>query len=96
MGSMMYSNRILSKGVITDLSNGFSLGGIPFSVYLRKKTISNLNNDALLNCRLICDKDYCNSPVPIGDWSPEAIVSIAPDAIDLDEYELYWGAGETI
>ena len=27
----MYSLRILSKGKVTDLSNGFALGGVPFT-----------------------------------------------------------------
>lgn len=29
--------RIIAKGRITDLSKGFSLGGVPFSVYVRSK-----------------------------------------------------------
>lgn len=92
----MYSLRILSKGQVTDLSNGFDLGGKMFSVYVRKKTIAGMDADVLLNCKLICDTSFGVIPVPVGDWTPAAIVKIAPNAIDLQSYEIYWGAGETI
>lgn len=36
----MYSLRILSKGRVADLSQGFNLGGVPFSVFVRPKTTS--------------------------------------------------------
>lgn len=96
MDNAMYSLRILSKGQITDLSNGFDLGGKLFSVYVRKKTITEATTDVLLNCKLICDENFGVIPVPVGDWTPAAIVKIAPNAIDLQNYEIYWGAGETI
>ncbi len=38
----MYSLRILSKGQITDLSSGFSLGGKPFSIFVRSKMPSDV------------------------------------------------------
>jgi hypothetical protein len=91
----MYSQRILSKGQIADLTNGFSLNGIPFSIYVRKKTVS-LETDLLVNCQLICDNEPGEIPVPVGDWTPAAIVKIAPGAIALSEYSVYWGAGEKI
>lgn len=87
--------RILSHGQITDLSRGFNLGGIPFSVYVRAKNAS-MESDTLIKCKLICDKEPGNLPVPISDWTPAMIVSITPDAISLDNYDVFWGAGETI
>ena len=84
----MYSLRILSKGKVTDLSNGFALGGVPFTVFVRPST--------LLKCKLICDKEFGMFPVPIGDWTPGAITVISPNGIDLSVYDVYWGAGETI
>jgi hypothetical protein len=95
MSSEMYSLRILSKGQITDLSKGFGLNGIPFSIYVRKKTVS-LETDLLVGCQLICDDRFSEIPVPVGDWTPAAIVKIAPGAIALSEYDVYWGAGEKI
>lgn len=91
----MYSLRILSKGKITDLSNGFDLGGVPFSIYVRKKTVS-MEPDLIVKCQLICDLKSGDFPVPVGDWTPAAIAKISPNAIDVMAYDVYWGAGQTI
>lgn len=85
--------RLIAKGSITDLSKGFSLDGVPFSVYVRSKENTMLS-DALLECRLIGDKAVGALPVPIGDWTPAMIAYISPNAIDLQKYEVYWGASE--
>ena len=61
----MYSLRILSKGKVTDLSNGFALGGVPFTV-VRPKEVT-METSTLLKCKLICDKEFSMFPVPIGD-----------------------------
>lgn len=91
----MYSLRILSKGRVSDLSKGFTLGGVPFSVFVRPKK-ANMETNILMPCKLICDKESGAFPVPLGDWTPGAIVSISPNAISLADYEIYWGAGELI
>lgn len=86
--------RILAKGQVTNLTGkGFRLGGTPFSIFLRRKA-GVVENDTLVNCRLICDKEYGDFPVVIGDWTPAMIVAIAPAGIDLAKYEVYWGASE--
>ena len=85
--------RIIAKGRISDLSKGFSLDGVPFSVYVRSKENTMLS-DTLLECRLIGDKAVGALPVPIGDWTPAMIAYISPNAIDLQKYEVYWGASE--
>ena len=85
--------RLIAKGSITDLSKGFSLDGVPFSVYVRSKENTMLS-DTLLECRLIGDREVGALPVPIGDWSPAMIAYISPNAIDLQKYEVYWGASE--
>lgn len=85
--------RLIAKGTVTDLSKGCSLGGVPFSVYVRSKENTMLN-DTLLDCRLIGDKEASALPVPIGDWTPAMIAYISPNAIDLQKYEVYWGASE--
>ena len=90
----MYSLRILSKGKITDLSKGFSLG-VPFTVFVKPKKAV-METCTLLNCKLICDKQAGELPVLAGDWTPGAISSISPNGIDLSEYDVYWGAGEKI
>ena len=86
--------RLIAKGSITDLSKGFALkGGVPFSVYVRSKENTMLS-DTLLDCRLIGDRERGAFPVPIGDWTPAMIAYISPNAIDLQKYEVYWGASE--
>lgn len=85
--------RLIAKGSITDLSKGFSLGGAPFSVYVRSKENTMLS-DTLLDCRLIGDNETGDLPVPIGDWTPAMIAYISPNAIDLGKFEVYWGASE--
>lgn len=87
--------RIISKGKIDTLTGrGFTLGGVPFSIYVRHKS-GLVENDTVVNCRLIGDNHYGDFPVPVGDWTPGMIVAIAPDAINLTHYDVYWGASET-
>lgn len=88
------SIRILSHGRITDLKKGFKLqDGSSFSVFVRQKKINTMDTNVLMACKLLGDKGASPLPVPIGDWSPAMIVEISPDAISLDEYEVYWGSG---
>ena len=84
--------RILSHGQITDLSEGYR-ADYPFSVYLRPKEGVEYQDDVLVKCRCMCDKELSDLPVAVGDWTTAAIVELAPDAIPLDEYDVYWGAG---
>lgn len=70
--------RIVAKGRIKDLSKGFRLPeSLPFSIYLRSKT-GVVENDTLIQCRLICDKEIGDFPVPVGDWTPGKIVALPP------------------
>lgn len=55
-----------------------------------------MDHDTVVNCKCLCDKEASYLPVPIGDWTPAAIVEISPNAISLSDYDVYWGAGETI
>lgn len=52
--------------------------------------------NTLIKCKLICDDAAGNFPVPLGDWTPGAVTEISPGAVDLEEYDLFWGAGEKI
>lgn len=95
MEATMYSLRILSKGKIKDLSKGFRLpDGVPFSVFVRSKKPT-MDSDIVIQCKLIGDQASGEFPVPVGDWTPGAIVSINPNAIDLKNYDVFWGSGET-
>ena len=84
--------RILSHGQITDLSQGYK-ADYPFSIYMRPKEGVEYQDDVLVRCRCMCDKEMSDLPVAVGDWTTAAIVELAPDAIPLDEYDVYWGAG---
>ena len=95
MENSMQSLRILSKGRIIDLSQGFSLGGRVFSIFVKLKAAT-METNTLVKCKLICDDAESDFPVPIGDWTPGAIVKISPNGISLADFDVYWGAGETI
>ena len=85
--------KVCSHGKIVDLRGGFSLKHqVPFSVYVRPKS-DTLMTDIVITARCICDSEVSELPVPLSDWSPAAIVELAPNAISLDEYDVYWGAG---
>jgi len=85
--------RVLSHGKISDLSSGFSLPqNVPFSVYVRPKS-TKTESDIVISARCVCDDDVADLPVPFNDWTPAAIVAIAPNAISLTDYDVYWGAG---
>lgn len=91
----MQTLRILSHGQVSDLTNGFSLGGKPFTVFVRPKALT-MESNVILPCKLICDNEAGDLPVPVGDWTPAEIVEISPNAISLGDYDVYWGSGETI
>lgn len=93
MEQTMQRLRILSKGQIKDLSSGFSLKGEPFSVFVRVKGMADMQTSTIAQCKLMCDKETGDFPLPIGDWTPAAIVEIAPNGVDLEKYDLFWGAG---
>ena len=90
----MYSLRILSKGKVTDLSNGFALGGVPFTVFVRPKEVT-METSTLLKCKLI-DKEFSMFPYLSGLDARSDKAVISPNGIDLSVYDVYWGAGETI
>jgi len=97
----MSAARILSHGEVTDLSEGFSLKGeVPFSILiLPAAAIDNTEVETpekfavLLNCELYLDKSESPLPVILGQWSEAAMLRIAPDALNLTDYRLFWGAG---
>ena len=90
----MSAGRIVSKGKICDLSKGFRLKeGKPFSVYVRPKTLSTLERDVMLNCKLYAEDEFSDVPVTLFSWVELCIVEIAPQCGLLNSYDIYWGAG---
>lgn len=93
---MINDLKILSHGKVADLSNGFSLtDGKCFSICVVPKTAT-MDLGLTVNCRLICDGESSPLPVFFNDWAPAKIQYIAPNAISLADYDVYWGAHETI
>ncbi len=96
VNEFMSGGRIVAHGKITDLSVGFSLpGGIPFTVYARPK-YSSSQIDTVLNVKSYQNEDFAEAPLLLNDWSPLAIVEIAPDISIWEQFDLYWGSGSSI
>lgn len=90
----MFVSRITSKGKVESLANGFKLqDGQPFSVYIRPKTLTTLERDVLLDCRLYCEEQSSPVPVPLFTWVELEVLEIAPSEKLLESYDIYWGAG---
>lgn len=90
----MSAGRIVSKGKISDLSKGFRLKeSRPFSVYVRPQTLSTLERDVMLNCKLYAEEEFSEVPVTLFSWVELCIIEIAPSAELLNSYDIYWGAG---
>lgn len=87
--------RILSHGKISSLSSGFDLGGSTFSICVVPKNAT-MNLGTTVNCRCICDSEASALPVTFWNWTPASIQQIPADGISLSDYDVYWGAGETI
>lgn len=96
VSEFMSGGRIVAHGKITDLSDGFKLSnGVPFSVYVRpKNNVSAL--DTIINAKCYQDEECSEAPVPLNDWSPMAIVELAPDTELLKSYDVYWGSGQSV
>lgn len=93
ISEFMNGGRIVSHGKISDLSNGFKLpGDVPFSVYVRPK-FSTSTLDTVIAVRCSQDEQPSEAPVPFNDWTPMAIVELAPDTEVLASNDIYWGSG---
>lgn len=88
--------RIMSHGQIADLAGGFKLTyGIPFSVFIAPKA-GVAHSTLLVDCQLYQDNASSPCPINTGDWCEPSILEIAIDAIDLTDYDVFWGAGHNV
>lgn len=88
----MSTGRVLAHGKITSLASAFSLpGGVPFSIFINKLT--GTNDILTVNCKCYLDNTASALPVVVGKWDEAAVSEIAAGAINLTQYEVYWGAG---
>lgn len=91
----LYAGRLLAHGKISaaQMEAGFSLKTQePFSICVvpKEATTSTL---ILVDLMLLHDDESSDFPCPLGDWTPGAIKKIAPDAINLADYDVYWASG---
>jgi hypothetical protein len=92
----MFAGRLSAHGQITDLSEGFKIdAALPFSICVVPKAAT---TDVLLlvDLKLWMDAGSSDFPVPLNDWTPGAIMEIAPEAIELADYDVYWACGQTV
>lgn len=96
ISEFMNGGRIVSHGQITDLSKGFTLPNEePFSIFIRPKFgVSTL--DTVLSVRCSQDNGCSDVPIAYNDWSPLAVVEIAPNADFLKTNDVYWGSGSYV
>jgi len=95
------AGRLASHGKIADLTDGFSLeNGHSFSILvITKANISGSlvpiddNQLLLVDMELIQDRVSSVCPVPLNDWTPSSIKSLAANSIDLGVYDVYWASG---
>lgn len=90
----MKSGRILTHGKIVELP--FSLGTVPFSIFIIPKTQPEAVVPVLVNCKLILDDESANCPFNINQWTEPAIISLPSDSIDLTLNDVYWGSDSDV
>lgn len=102
VSEIMNSSRIVSHGKIAALPfkftsfNPFSILVIP-KINVTAKVISSPETAGLLvDCKCYQDDTSSNLPVMFNQWTEAAIIEIAEDAIDLETYDVYWGAGADV
>jgi len=91
----MYAGRLSAHGKITDgqMAAGFKLkSNEPFSICVVPKSAT---TNTLLIVSLMLNHDDISSdfPVPLNDWTPGLILELASNAIDLEDYDVYWATG---
>jgi hypothetical protein len=97
ISEFMNGGRIVSHGKIESLSQGFKLpNDTPFSVYIRPKDTASEALDTVLSVKCYQDERFSDAPIAYNDWSPMAIVEIAPDMEILGECDIYWGSGSWV
>ena len=92
----LFANRINEVGKITDLTSDFTLRNQEaFSLYIHPKKDT---DDIIIpvKVRPLRNEDYLDCPFTLDDWNSISVVSIKANAIDLTNYDVWWGAGDTI
>lgn len=89
----MLAGRISSHGKIASLVSGFSLGHNQFfSLFIVPKDTDEVL-PIVMSVKLLEDEAYGNCPFNLNCWTEPAVLKIAANAIDLTDYDVYWGCG---
>ena len=88
--------RVLSHGKIISLGSAFSLASkTPFSIF-----IIPVNDEewkpVTIGCKLYMDDAASDCPFNLRCWNEPLINEISAGAIDLESYDVYWGAGADV
>lgn len=93
----MIASRIVSHGMVNgNVKEGkFSLGGTPFTIYLRPKAqVSNI--DEVMDAVLLQEEAASPAPFPVYDWSPLCITELdVPESIT-NTYDVFWESGNFV
>jgi|AntRauTorcE11897_2_1112592.scaffolds.fasta_scaffold10776_2 hypothetical protein len=94
------AGRLVAHGKIASLAAGFDLAGTPFSIMVIP--VANVTAGVIsvptdlgiiVSCKLIQDNSASDMPVMFAEWTEGMIMSIDIDAIELDDYDVYWSTG---
>lgn len=89
----MQQGRICSHGKITSLTADFSLtNDFPFALFIIEKASSD-PAPVIISCETFQGDGFSDCPFTPNCWDVPAVVKIEAEAIDLDLYDVYWGAG---
>lgn len=98
------ATRILSKGVIDDLTEAFSISGEPFSICVIPTddiSVAGVISESTtgigitVNCKLINENTASDLPVYFNQWTEAAIREISAEAIDLTTYTVFYGSNRS-
>lgn len=98
------AGRITAHGKVASVDEGFFItNGAPFSILVipiasvigRVISVSD-NLGILINCKLSQSHTMSDLAVVFNQWTEGLIGYIHIDAIDLELYDVYWGAGNTM
>jgi hypothetical protein len=98
VSSQMEAGRIVEGGKITSLSAAFSKGGNPFSLFVLPNPTGTASDDTVctVNCKLYQSDVATAIPFTMNCWDVPLVSEISATGIDLDVYDVYWGAGTEI
>ncbi len=96
LSESMHAGRISAHGKITSLAADFKLkNNVPFSIFIVPKDVdAELKLAETISVMLYQEDTHSDCPFTIGAWNEPSIVSIEANATLLDDYDVYWGAGQ--